>query len=193
MTVLALAGSVLVGNDFRFGSLPFYLSKPLGRWHYVLGKCLAVAVFINLQTTVLALILWLEYGFLDTSWDYLLTTGRLVLGILGYGAVLTVFLSLLLVATASWLRKTVPMVMVWTAIFVFARGLRDMLERMRPDEPHWRLVDLWYDAYLVGDWCLGLPPEPGQPAVWQAALVLAAVVAVCLIYLNRRIRAVEVV
>ena len=51
MIVLALAGAVLVGNDFRFGSLPFYLSKPLGRWHYVLGKCLAVAVFVNLMTT----------------------------------------------------------------------------------------------------------------------------------------------
>ena len=29
MIVLALAGSVLIGNDFRYGSLPFYLSKPL--------------------------------------------------------------------------------------------------------------------------------------------------------------------
>ena len=69
MIVLALAGSVLVGNDFRFGSLPFYLSKPLGRWHYVLGKCLAVAVFVNVMTTILALILLVEYGLLD-SWDY---------------------------------------------------------------------------------------------------------------------------
>ncbi|MBX9581588.1 MAG: hypothetical protein K2X87_14905, partial [Gemmataceae bacterium] len=39
--VLALAGSVLVGNDFAHGSLPFYLAKPIGRWHYVLGKGLA--------------------------------------------------------------------------------------------------------------------------------------------------------
>jgi ABC-2 type transport system permease protein len=193
MIVLALAGSVLVGNDFRFGSLPFYLSKPLGRWHYVLGKCLAVAVFINLLTTVLALILWLEYGLLDTSWDYLLTTGRLVLGILGYGAVLTVFLSLLLVGTASWLRKTVPMVMVWAALFVFAKALRELFDKLRPDEPHWRLVDLWYDASVLGDWCLGLPGDANRPATWEAALVLAAVVAACLIYLNHRIRAVEVV
>src|SRR5262249_41063341 len=27
MIVLALAGSIIMGNDFRFGSLPFYLSK----------------------------------------------------------------------------------------------------------------------------------------------------------------------
>src|SRR3954471_19749220 len=86
MVVLALSGAVLVGNDFRFGSLPFYLAKPLGRWHYVLGKCLAVAVFINLMTTFFALVLWVEYGLLDQDWEYLLTTWNLPLGILGYGA-----------------------------------------------------------------------------------------------------------
>src|SRR5438270_4192946 len=193
MIVLALAGSVLVGNDFRFGSLPFYLSKPLGRWHYVLGKCLAVAVFVNLMTTFFALILWVEWGLLDSDWTYLQTTWNLVLGILGYGAVLTVFLSLLLVATASWLRRTVPMVMVWAALFVFARGIREMFERVAPESTAWRYVDLWYDASLVGDWLLGLPPEGGRSAALSAACVLAAVCLLCVIYLNRRIRAVEVV
>jgi ABC-2 type transport system permease protein len=192
MIVLAFAGSVLVGNDFRFGSLPFYLSKPLSRWHYVLGKCLAVAVFVNMMTTVFALALWVEYGLLADDWSYLQTTWHLVFGILGYGAVLTVFLSLLLVATASWLRRTVPMVMVWTALFVFAKGLRDMFERLAPEATRWRLVDLWYDASLVGDWCLGLPHDAGQPATHEAAFVLGAVSLACLIYLNRRIRAVEV-
>ena len=193
MIVLALSGAILIGNDFRFGSLPFYLSKPLGRWHYVLGKCLAVAVFVNAMTTLPALVLWAEYGLLDVDWTYLLTTGNIVLGILGYAAVLTVFLSLLLVATASWLRRTVPMVMVWTALFVFGEGLRKMFERLAPDVAGWRLVDMWYDAYLVGNWCLGLPQEAGQPATQEAALVLGAVSVACLIYLNRRIRAVEVV
>jgi hypothetical protein len=193
MIVLALAGAVLVGNDFRFDSLPFYLSKPMGRWHYVLGKCLAVAVFVNLMTTLFALILWVEYGLLDSDWTYLRTTWHLVLGILGYGFVLTVFLSLLLVATASWLRRTVPMVMVWAALFVFARGAREMFERVTPEAKHWRLIDLWYDASLVGDWFLGLPHDAGRPATQEAALVLGAVCLACLIYLNRRIRAVEVV
>jgi ABC-2 type transport system permease protein len=193
MIVLAFAGAILVGNDFRFGSLPFYLSKPMGRWHYVLGKCVAVAVFINLMTTFFALVLWFEYGLLDDDWTYLTTSGNIVLGILGYGAVLTVFLSLLLVATASWLRRTVPMVMVWTALFVFARGLREMFERVAPEATHWRLIDLWYDASLVGDWCLGQPHDAAQPQPYEAAIVLGAVSVACLIYLNRRIRAVEVV
>src|SRR5437764_1155187 len=69
MVVLALAGAILVGNDFHFGSLPFYLSKPVSRWHYLLGKCLAVGVFINMMTTLPALALYIQYGLLD-SWTY---------------------------------------------------------------------------------------------------------------------------
>src|SRR5947209_6126128 len=92
MIVLALAGSVLVGNDFHHGSLAFYLAKPLTRWHYVLGKGLAIAVFVNLMTTLPALLLWAQYGLLD-GWGYFLNSAGLVLGILGYGAVLTVVLA----------------------------------------------------------------------------------------------------
>jgi hypothetical protein len=68
-----------------------------------------------------------------------------------------------------------------------------MFEKLAPDAAGWRLIDLWYDASVVGNWCLGLPPEAGQPATQEAALVLGAVSLACLIYLNRRIRAVEVV
>ena len=52
MVILAFAASVIVGNDFQHNSLPFYLSKPIGRRHYLFGKALAVAVVINAMTTV---------------------------------------------------------------------------------------------------------------------------------------------
>src|SRR5271165_5819511 len=61
MVLLAMAGAIMVGNDFHHGSLPFYLSKPLTPWHYLLGKCLAVAVFVNLMTTLPALVLFVQY------------------------------------------------------------------------------------------------------------------------------------
>src|SRR5439155_2260270 len=103
MVVLALAGAVLVGNDFVFGSVPFYLAKPLSRWHYVLGKCLAVGVVVNLLTTLPAVVLYVQHGLDDFSYftdpDYFINTNTgqgpaglpLLLGILGYGLVLTVF------------------------------------------------------------------------------------------------------
>jgi ABC-type transport system involved in multi-copper enzyme maturation permease subunit len=196
MVVLALAGSLLVGNDFRFGSLPFYLSKPLGRRHYLIGKCLAVAVFVNLMTTVPAVILYVQYGLL-TEWSYFTQQAPLLVGIFGYGLVLTVCLSLLLVATASWLRKTVPLIMAWTTLFVFLRLLASALVDGLDYHPRWRLIDLWNNTYVVGNACLGMAPStlrpPTQPAVFEASLVLVSVCVLCMSYLSLQIRAVEIV
>jgi ABC-2 type transport system permease protein len=204
MIVLALAGSVVVGNDFHHGSLAFYLAKPITRWHYVLGKGLAIAVFVNLMTTLPALALWAQYGLLN-QWSYYADSFGLVLGILGYGAVLTVVLALLLLATASWLRRTVPMIMVWTSLFVFGRVLGNVLVEGLRFDPRWRLLDLWNNMYLLGDLFLrvwqpadsgiGLAraPLPLQPSPLEAALVLAGVCLTCLIDLNRRLHAVEIV
>ena len=61
-------------------------------------------------------------------------------------------------------------------------------------DPRLRLIDLWNNTYLVGNLCLGNELIRGaQPAVYQAALVLGVLTLLCLIYLNRRIRAVEIV
>jgi ABC-type transport system involved in multi-copper enzyme maturation permease subunit len=193
--ILALAGSILIGNDLQQGSLPFYLSKPLSRSHYVLGKCLALAVFINLLTTVPAVILFVQYGLLETSWDFFLDYAHLLAGILGYGLVLTVCLSLILVATASWVRRTVPLIMTWTALFVFCRFLAAALvdqNRLHYD-PKWRLIDLWNDMNLIGKSFLGLPLGDSQPEIGWAVLVLCAVCGLSLSYLVLRIRAVEIV
>jgi ABC-2 type transport system permease protein len=196
MIVLALAGSVLIGNDFRYGSVPFYLSKPLGRRHYLLGKGLAVAAFINLLTTLPALVLFVEYG-LVYSWDHFTSRAHVALGILAYGAVLTAILTLLLLATAAWLRKTVPLIMAWTALFFLCRQLATALVEGLHLDPRWRLMDLWNDLALVGAWCLRMGPEAfdpaTQPPLWAAGLVLGGVSLACLSYLGLRLRAVEIV
>jgi ABC-type transport system involved in multi-copper enzyme maturation permease subunit len=196
VVILAMAGTILVGNDFQFGSVPFYLAKPLSPWHYLFGKCLAVAVIINLMTTLPAVVLYVQYGML-TSWDYFYHDFKLLLGILGYGLELTVCLSLMLVATAGWLRRTVPVIMAWTTVFIFFRFLAAALVNGLQMSPRWRLIDLWNDTYLIGNAWLGVAADriwpPRQPAVAEAEIVLGVVCLLCLIYLTLRIRAVEIV
>jgi hypothetical protein len=196
MVLLAMAGAILVGNDFHHGSLPFYLAKPLSAWQYMAGKCLAVAVFVNLMTTVPAIVLFVQYRSLY-SWGDLQSELSLLGGIVAYGLVLTVFLSLMLVAAATWLRQTVPLIMAWTTMFLFLRLLAGGLVDLLNYNARWRLIDLWNDTYLLGNMCLGIAhdtirPSP-QPAWYEAALVLGALSILCLSYLSLRIRAVEVV
>ncbi|MFO0880242.1 MAG: ABC transporter permease subunit [Gemmataceae bacterium] len=196
MIVLALAGALVIGNDLRFGSLSFYLARPISRWHYLLGKGLAVALFINLITTVPAILLFVQFGLLE-SWSYFFDSVHLLVGIVGYGMLLTVTLTTILLATATWLRRTVPLIMTWTTLFFFCRllaaGLVDNLQL----DPRWRLIDLWNNNYLLGSVFLGIPyasirPTP-QPEWYEAAGVLGGLCLLCLVYLVQRIRGVEIV
>lgn len=196
MIVLALSGSVLIGNDLRFGSLSFYLSKPLTFWHYLLGKGIAVAAFLNLFTTVPAVLLFVQYGLLE-SWDYFPQNSHLLLGILGYGMVLSVSLTVVLLAMAAWLRQTVPLIMAWMTLFVFCQALGIAMVDGLHFPPQWRLLDLWNCTYVIGNACLGIHPAAvrpfPQPRVVEAALVLCGACLSCLTYLVLRVRAVEIV
>ena len=197
MIVLALAGAILVGNDFQHGSLSFYLSKPIAKWHYLLGKILAVGGFINLMTTIPAIILFIQAGLLKEWKSYYINEFPLFLGILGYGLLLTITLGLLLVTTAVLVRQTVPLIMIWTGIFVLCRTLGGFLVEGQRLDARWRLIDLWNDLYLVGLWLLRADRTEqmlgSQPAIWEAATVIAVVCIACVVVLRGRIQAVEVV
>jgi ABC-2 type transport system permease protein len=209
VVTLALVGSVLIGNDFTFKSLVFYLAKPIGRWQYLLGKCLAVTIIVQMMTTLPALILYGQHAFEDwnyfTNVDYFYDNDNgkgpasipLLLAVLSYGTLLSVFFSILLVATASWMRRTMPLIMVWMSLFFFLRLLANILVDGLKYNARWRLLDLWNNLTMLGQACLGfyhddISPKP-QPEFWEAGLMLAGVCIVCLIYLNRRTRGVEIV
>ena len=102
-------------------------------------------------------------------------------------------------ATAVWVRRTVPLVMVWTGLFVLLPAARPSCwsDGQRLD-PTWRLIDLWNNLYLVGLWCLGADHGDGPPAAaaagagrrrwsWRRCARRAW------LYLRRRVQAVEIV
>lgn len=192
MLLLAFAGELLVGSDYEQGGLTFYLSRAVGRVHYVIGKLLAVGLLVVMTTTIPALILFVEYGLLTSSLAYFTDNWRIVVGILGYGAVMAVSLSLLLFALASWLHKNVPLVMSWACIFVLLPALGEML-RHTYDDRHWRLLMFWRNLRLLGSWCFGALADNDTEMVPAAACVVLAVWVVCVLAIIPRVRAVKVV
>jgi len=201
MAVLALAGATIIGNDYRHGSLAFYLSKPMGRWHYLAGKLLAVFAFCALLTLVPALILYAECSLLmDESYapDHL----PLLRGVVGYGVVLAGVLGIVVVALATAVRRTAPLVMVWIVLLAVVPNVVKQLVDRLGYSPMWRLLDLWNNLYVVGSWMLGVSAEATvgtrgllrrQPDVTTVVIVLGVVLVLALLFLHRRIRAVEVV
>jgi ABC-2 type transport system permease protein len=206
--VLCLSGAVLVGNDFAQRGVPFFLAKPIRPWHYLAGKFLAIAVVVNLISTVPALVLYAQQ--VSNNWNYLFDPDffrsnfrggpagwPLLLGILGYGGLLTVVLGLILLTTAALVERTMPLILVWASLFLFMRALSQALVDGLKYDAHWRLIDLWNSLGLLGQACLGFEheeasPKP-QPSFAAAAIVLGGVCVLCLILLRRRLTRLEVV
>jgi ABC-2 type transport system permease protein len=207
VVTLALTGSIVVGNDITYRSLAFYLSKPIGPWHYLLGKGLAIGVVVNLLTTLPAIILYIQHGFEDyhyfTELNYFDSSSGgpsgwvLLLGIVGYGLVFTVFLSIYLLALGTAVRRTVPLVMTWISMFLFLRIVANLLVGFLKWDHHFRLLDLWNNMSMLGRACLGFEygiiTASRQPSLLAAGSTLSGVAVVCLIFLNLRTRAVDVI
>jgi len=193
MMLLAFAGSLLVGSDFRLKSLPFYLSRRIDRRHYIVGKLLAVSAIVALLTVAPALILYLEYGAFTSSFEYWIENWKLVLSILGYGLVLCTVLSITLVTLSAYLQRTAPIAITWSSLFfmlaVIARQMRDVTGNTK-----WLLLDPWRDMRYVGRYCFGYFAGHEDQELGRKALVILSVVCVtCLVALAYRVRAVDVV
>ena len=179
--LLAFAGSVLAGNDHSRGGLIFYLSRRINVVHYATGKLLAIGLLICMTTTLPALILFIEYGLLGDTGKYFEEKYPIFFGILGYGALLSVAVGLLLFALVSWMPKPVPLVLLWGGIFgflpalsrplTFAMAEPGMSRREAMDESPWRLLDFWNDLYIVGNKFFGVD----KPLFTEAAVVVCVV------------------
>ena len=190
--LLAFAASTLIGSDYRQGGMVFYLSRRIGRWQYIVGKLLTIAVVVTLVTTVPALVLYVEYGTLSSSFQYFIDNPRVLAGILGYGAVLAVVQSLLIFAIAAWVPRTVPLVMTWLGLFVLLKGLADAMRAIDGNR-YWLLLGFWDDMHRLGRWCFGSLDEKRIPSAGYCLAVLSAVCVVSLVLIVKRVRAVEVV
>ncbi len=194
MLLLSFAGSMLIGGDYQQSGLTFYLSRRIGKRHYIVGKIGAIGSVVALITVVPALLLYIEYGLFSSSFQYFLDSPRILAGILGYGALMAVTFSLVLAALASWLPRTAPLVMTWAGLFILLPPLAEAFSAMR-EKSYWALLDLPRDLYLLGSWCFDNLEAGSENARLAEAAVwfVPAVCLVSLLALVRRVRAVEVV
>ena len=91
MVLVLLVGPDLISQDLRFNAIPLYLSRPLRRFEYFLGKLGVIAVFLSAVTIAPALLAFaLGYGFsLDPT--VIRDTARLLLASVAFGIIVVVF------------------------------------------------------------------------------------------------------
>lgn len=198
MIMLALAGWFLLGADLRAGALPFYLSRPIGRLEYFLGKVAAASCLAALVSLVPAVVLFLEYGAFTESLGYYVENLRILGAIIAYGVLASLVPAVVLLGLWALLRRMVPMILAWGSLFVLlpvmGEGIRDIFRhRGRPDPWAWGLLDLWKDVGWVANVLFGIKDDVYLDRwPWAAAVIAGVCLASCFAFW-RRISAAEVV
>lgn len=193
VTLISIFGGAgLVANDLRTGGILVYLSRPLSRRDYVLGK-MGVPVALNLAVTLVPC-LALYFAGLSLAPDKLLKWDLLWVGpaIVLQSLVIAFAVGLLVLAVSAVSRSArvtgVGLIALWGGlelvrlIAVAAFGRTEV-----------SLLSVQANVHAVGNALFGIK-ENGPVLFWAwPALVLVLTAVACVAVLNARVRAVEVV
>ena len=184
--------SGLVATDLRTGAILAYLSRPLTRRDYVLGKLL-VPLFLNLAVTLVPGLLLYGVGLslapaLFLKWE-LAWIGP---AIVAHAFSISLVVSLLTLAISSLSRSTR---VAGLGLFGMIAGLEMMrlILQFAFRQKYAMLLSVQADLRAIGVALFGLTDRNLAVAWGWAALVLALLSLVCLAVLRSRVRAVEIV
>jgi ABC-2 type transport system permease protein len=184
----AIGARVLV-NDLRDNALPLYLSRPLTRVEYVIGKAAAIAFLTSLVTWVPSLLLFGLQGSLDRAW---IAANWWIAPAIFFGAWTAIPLfALVCLAVAAVLRRRAAAEAAFVALFIVVPLIAKIIDQFLHAQWWIRFFlpaifeSLWTPLFRLQQ-SNGL--SAGGAAVSLAvALVLAGTV------LLRRVRAWEIV
>ena len=129
MILVLLVGPDLISQDLRFNAIPLYLSRPLRRFEYFLGKLGVIAVFLSAVTLVPALLAFvLGYGF---SFDpaVIRDTYRLLFASIAFGLIVVVSAGLLMLALSSLSRNSRYVGAMWLGLWIVSNITSGVLDR----------------------------------------------------------------
>jgi len=185
------AGAGLIANDRQSNALQIYLSKPITRHEYIAGKLLTLAAFLVSVTWVPAMLLLLLQVLFSGSLEFVSSHPRLIPAIT-LTSVLQVSLAVVtMVALSSLSRSRRFVSMLYAGLVLFAAAL-DRVLRVATGNDAWVLVSPQNTLAVVTDAIFGTVSDSAVP-VAAALLVLGALMAVSVLILERRVRAVDVV
>jgi ABC-2 type transport system permease protein len=189
--ITVYVGAGLIANDRRANALQIYLSKPLMRSEYILGKLAVLFSFLVLVTLVPALLLLLLKVMFDGSFLFL-KNNLFVVPAIVVGALVQVILASFTMLALSSLSKSARYVgILYVGITFFTGAIYHALYAITgSSRVSW--ISIGANVEQVVDVIFRLKPRYATP--WQVSLlVIIGLVALSISILERRVRGVEVV
>jgi ABC-type transport system involved in multi-copper enzyme maturation permease subunit len=184
----------LVTFDLADNALPILLSHPISRFGYVLGKLIALFACLSLVTWIPCLLLFAFQGY-SSAQPWLMANLRIAGGLLGGSLLWIAFLSILGLALSSWVKwRVVATGIIFAVVFVPA-GIGGIITGILRTK--WGFL-LNAPVMMTQLWqrILGAPPTMRDDFYLPSTAIVTVLLLVCgacVLMLNARIRAREVV
>jgi len=183
------AGAGLIASDRQANALQLYLSKPITRHDYILGKLATLAAFLIAVTWVPAMMLLMLQVLFSGSLEFVSTHPRLVPAITITSALQVALASMMMLALSSLSRSRRFAAMLYALVTIFAGTIERVLQTAT-GAAGWVLLWPQNTLLVITDALFGIEPEI---PVTIALIAIVTLMAVCVAVLERRVRAVDVV
>jgi len=189
--VLAFGAAGLVAEDLKHSALQLYFARPISRKDYIAGKLAVVAFFVLMLTALPGLVLVAFKLIFAGSFAFLAQYPLLPFSILAYGVLLTLFFGGYVMLLSASSRNTRYVIVLLFGAFYFSAVFSEILKGIFRT-PYATLASLPADIHQVSAALFGVKLPYAVPPV-LSFLVLAAVCALAVVVLGRKIRGVEVI
>jgi ABC-2 type transport system permease protein len=156
MILVAVVGPDLISQDLRFNAMPLYLSRPLRRIDYFLGKLGVIAAFLGVVTIAPVLVAYA----LGVAFSYELSVLRdtlpILLGAIAYCAIIIVSAGTLMLAISSLTRNSRFVAAFWVGLWVVS-GIASNVLTQTVQQDWCPAVSYTRDLHRVRESLLGTP------------------------------------
>jgi ABC-2 type transport system permease protein len=189
--ITVYAGAGLIATDRRANALQIYLSKPLTPTEYIFGKLAILMTFLMLVTWVPAVLLLLIQIMFSGSFTFFLDNLFLFPAITVFSFVQVIAVAMAMLALSSLSKSSRYVGVLYAGLIFFSQALYGIVYGITRDS---RLawMSIASDLNQIGDAIFRLPLRFKMP-IPVACLVVAALIIVSGVILEKRVRGVEVV
>ena len=188
--IVLVVGPAALAPDLKDNAMPLYLSRPVTKLQYLLGKFLVLLTLTAAVTWIPGLLLVLANAYYAED-GWLLNNLSVPLGLVGSCLVWGGCLSIIALALSAWVRWRPAATLGFLGLFVIGSAIGNLF-RATSGDWYGSLIILWDAIDVVGRDLFGAKASELMPLPWAWATLVAAT-ALSFWALIRRIRAYEVV
>jgi ABC-2 type transport system permease protein len=183
--------SGLIADDRRTNALQLYLSKPLTRVEYILGKLVPPLAFVLGVTLLPALVLLILQIVFAGSLTFLSANLFLIPAVVLFSLIQGLLSAFAIVALSSLSKSRRFVAVMYAGIVFFTTAVYQVL-RLITSSRRWAVISPGEMLDVIANAIFRSRVEPAVP-IYLAALAIAVIIGLSMLILERRIRAVEVV